>query len=343
MTLLGPLPNKTEFGVCCSWPSNNKNGLFLSSPWPMAGIMEVLIWLVLLLLLQSSMLVVAEDDDDFSSQQGVLAGYRLYSSSSNCFAEPIGMGECGLDSNATAEPTNATYFTARFGIPTNNKKNSNGTSTTAAGGEPRVKYCLYGWQVIENEEGFTSFIYTTLNSSELAASDPNCTDNCSAVVSSHGGNIYTEPSISTIRHRFYMLRILEGQEEDEAATRDWNPFPKNPGENQPPKYGTLQVTADGCTFDVWDPVPTSTPSLSPSPTSPPSLSPTSPLVSPPPPTSPPVSPLDSMGGDVAPTNNPPPLDSSGRTATTASYWMWTTTAAALLASRCLEPYILVFW
>jgi hypothetical protein len=308
----------------------------------MAGIMVVLIWLVLLLL-QSSMLVAAEDDDDFSSQQGVLAGYRLYPSS-NCFAEPIGigMGECGLDSsNVTEEPTNATYFTARFGIPTNNKKNGNGTtSTTAAGGEPRVKYCLYGWQVIENapEGGFTSFIYTTLNSSELTASDPNCTDNCSAVVSSHGGNIYTEPSISTIRHRFYMLRILEGQEEDEAATIDWHPFPKNPGENQPPKYGTLQVTADGCTFDVWDPVPTSTPSLSPSPTSPPSLSPTSPPVSPPTPTSPPVSPLDSMGGGVAPTNNPPPFDSSGRAATTASCWMmWTTTAAALLASRRLEP------
>jgi hypothetical protein len=342
MTLLGPLPNKTEYGVLCSsWPSNNKNGLFLSSPWPMAGIMVVLIWLVLLLL-QSSMMVAAEDDDDFSSQEGQLAGYRLYSSSSNCFAEPIGMGECGLDSNATEEPTNATYFTARFGIPTtNNKKNGNGTSTTTAGGGPRVKYCLYGWQVIENaQDGFTtSFIYTTLNSSELTASDPNCTDDCSAVVSSHGGHIKTEPSISTIRHRFYMLQILEGQEEDEAATRDWNPFPNHPGENQPPKYGTLQVTADGCTFDVWDPVPTSTPSLSPPPTSPPSLPPTSPPVSPPPPTSPPVSPLDSMGGGVAPTNNPPPLDSSsGRAATTASCWMmWTTTAAALLASRRLEP------
>jgi hypothetical protein len=261
------------------------------------GIMVVLIWLVLLL--QSSMV------------------------SSNCFAEPVGIGECGLDStNATAEPTNATYYTARFGIPTNNKKNGNSTTTAAADGVPQVKYCRYAWQVIKNDQGFgtTSFGYSTLDSNALTASDPDCTDDCSAVVSSHFGTIFTEPTTVTIRHRFYVLPILEGQEKDDAATMDWNPFPKNPSENQPPKSGTLHITADGCTYDEWDPVPTSTPSISPPPTSPPSPPPTT-SPSPPTPTSPPL-PLASSGG-VAPTN-PPPLDSSGGGVATTSCWMWTT-------------------
>jgi hypothetical protein len=78
--------------------------------------MVVLIWLVLLL--QSSMVAADEGDDDAST---------------DCFAEPVGIGECGLNINATAEPTNATFFTARFGIPTN-KKSGNGTTTTVTVG-----------------------------------------------------------------------------------------------------------------------------------------------------------------------------------------------------------------
>jgi hypothetical protein len=243
----------------------------------MAGIMVVLIWLVLLLL-QSSMMVAADDDDD--------------NASTDCFAEPVGIGEeCGLNINGTAARP-VTFFTARFGIPTNIKKSGNGTTIAGDSGVPRVKYCRYAWQVIQNVQGslsgLTFFAYTTLDSSELTASDPNCTYNCSAVVSSQDATIFTLPTTFTLRHRFYMLPILEGQEEDDAATMEWNPFPMNPSENQPPKSGTLQVTADGCTYDDWDPVPTSTPSLT-----------------------------------------PPPTSSSGRggVATTASCWMWITAAA----------------
>jgi hypothetical protein len=257
--------------------------------------MVVLIELVLLLLLLSTMMMVAADDDDDDDAMSI-----------NCFAEPIGIGECRLNPNATAaDPTAiATYFTARFGIPNNKNKNGNGTTTAAgdSGAVPRVKYCLYGWQVIENEPGslpgVTSYLYSKLNSSELTASDPNCTNDCSAVVSSQMGMIFTEPTTSTIRHRFYTLVVLEGEEEDDAATitDNWNPFPMNPSENLPPKSGTLRVTADGCTYDEWDPVPTSTPTITPAPTS-----------DPPP---------------------PPPLDSSngGGVATTVC-WMWLTAAA----------------
>jgi hypothetical protein len=147
--------------------------------------------------------------------------------------------------------------------------------------------------------GATTYFYTRLDSRELTASDPNCTDDCSAVVSSQEGILFTEPTTFTLRHRFYMLPILEGQEEDDAATMEWNPFPMSPSENQPPKSGTLQVTADGCTYDEWDPVPTSTPSLTPPPTS---------------------APLDSSSG-------------AGVATTTASCWMWLTAAAFVVARR----------
>jgi hypothetical protein len=233
---------------------------------PGSGIMVVLIWPVLLL--QSSTV------------------------SSNCFAEPFGIGECGgLPINATAEPTVATYFKALFGIPTNNKENGNGT-TAAAGdsGVPRVKYCLYGWQV-NLSNGNSSGYQKILDSSELTASDPDCTNDCSAVVSMQMGMIVTEPTNLTIHHRFYTLPILEGQ----AAPMVLDPFP-NPIGNQP-KFGTLQVTADGCTFDLRDPVPTATPSRTPSPSNPPST---------------------------------PPLNSGsgGGVATTPQCWMWLTAAAA---------------
>jgi hypothetical protein len=256
----------------------------------MAGIMVVLIWLVLLLL-QSGMTAAAEEDDDDAS--------------SHCFAEPVGIGACGLDTNATAEPPNVTYFTARFGIPTN-KKSGNGTTAVGDSGVPRVKYCRYAWQVIQNDQGslsgLTFFAYTWLDSSDLTASDPNCTDNCSAVISSQSGMVFTLPKTLTICHRFYMLPILEGQEKSEAATMEWNPFPMDPSEDQPPKSGTLQVTADGCTYDEWDPVPTSTPSSTPPPTS-------------------------SSGGRV--------------TTTTASCWMWITVAAFVVASRVSSPVSLI--
>jgi hypothetical protein len=194
----------------------------------------------------------------------------------NCFAEPVGLGECyiGMDENTTR----SSYFlTARFGIPNkieNKNKNNNdedNTTTTAeenTGGKQRVKDCRYAWQVIANHHGLTagstSFFYTTVTGSQLTSSDPNCTENCSAVIPSQSGLIFTQPTTFTIRHRFYILPIFEGQND---VNMEWNPFPKSPGEDLPPQFGTFQIIADGvCSLERWEPIPTSTPSITPQPT-----------------------------------------------------------------------------
>jgi hypothetical protein len=194
----------------------------------------------------------------------VHAQMMMMSDDVNCFAEPVGVGECsiGMDVNTTR----SSYFlTARFGIPNHidNNKNKNNTTTTTAeenGGQRCVKDCRYAWQFIANS---TSFFYTTVTGSQLTPSDPKCTENCSAVIPSQSGLIFTQPTTFTIRHRFYILPIFEGQDVD----MEWNPFPKSPSENLPPQFGTFQITADGvCSLERWEPVPTSTPSITPQPT-----------------------------------------------------------------------------
>jgi hypothetical protein len=185
----------------------------------------------------------------------------------NCFAEPVGLGECsiGMDLNSTQ----GSYFTARFGIPNKIKNKNNDDNTTTAeedaeGGGQRVKDCRYAWQVIANEvEGDYTFLYTTVTGSQLTPSDPNCTVDCSAVISSQPGFVFTEPSTMTIRHRFYILPILEGQN----VNMKWNPFPQSPSLNLPPPFSTFQITAYGvCSLEEWEPMPTSTPSITPQPT-----------------------------------------------------------------------------
>jgi hypothetical protein len=192
----------------------------------------------------------------------------------NCFAEPVGLGECGI--NKDVNGTEGSYFTARFGIPNKIriKDNDDNTTTAENGQGQRVKDCRYACQVIANHHGLTAgsstLLYTRVTGSQLTPSDPNCTENCSAVVPSQMAFIFTEPTTFTIRHRFYILPILEGQN----VNMEWNPFPESPGEDQPPQFGTFQITADGvCSLEEWVPVPTSTPSISPQPTTNPTTNP----------------------------------------------------------------------
>jgi hypothetical protein len=175
----------------------------------------------------------------------------------NCFAEPVGLGECG-----NVNGTEGTYFTARFGIPNKIDNDDNNTTTTAENGGQRVIDCRYAWEVIVNEvEGYYNFLYTTVTGSALTPSDPNCTENCSAVIPSLGGLVFIKPTTYTIRHRFYILPILEGQN----VNMEWDPASQRPDLDLPPPFGTFQITADGvCSLEEW--VPTSTPSITPQPT-----------------------------------------------------------------------------
>jgi hypothetical protein len=162
----------------------------------------------------------------------------------NCFAEPVGLGECII--NKDVNGTEGTYFTARFGIPNkidDNKNNNDNNTTTAENGQgQRVKDCRYAWQVIANEvEGKYTLLPTTVTGSKLTPSDPNCTVDCSAVIPSQGGLVFTEPTTMTIRHRFYILPILEGQN----VNMEWDPFSQTSALDLPPPLSTFQITADG--------------------------------------------------------------------------------------------------
>jgi hypothetical protein len=167
----------------------------------------------------------------------------------NCFIEPVGL-ECNIGSGS--------YFTARFGIPNkiddNNKnKNDDDNNMTTAeqedaegGGGQRDIDCRYAWQVVVNDTGSGFFfISTTVTGSALTPSDPNCTVNCSAVLSSKNGLVFSssEPTIMVIHHRLYILPILEGQN----VSMEWDPIPPASTRlmNLPPPFRTLQVTADG--------------------------------------------------------------------------------------------------
>jgi hypothetical protein len=170
----------------------------------------------------------------------------------HCYAEPVGLGECSIGKDLD---TNGTYFTARFGIP-NKIDDDNNNTTTAEDGGQRVIDCRYAWQVIANEvEGEYYFLYTTVTGSALTPSVPNCTENCSAIIPSDMGWIFFKPTTFTIRHRFYILPILEGQN----VNMEWDPTSPRPDLDLPPPFSTFQITADGvCTLEEWVPVPTPT-------------------------------------------------------------------------------------
>jgi hypothetical protein len=153
------------------------------------------------------------------------------------------IGHCGI-----VDAPMWTYYTARFAIP----------PPAAAGGK-----CVYHWEVYRKfddsngELTITSppWVLDVSNRTSLLANnddrytlaDPNCTDSCEVIVRSAAYFNTTEPTSSTIQHRFHSYYVRDdGKEEEHEDSWSFPTLTDEQRDNLP--SWTLTVTEDSCTY-----------------------------------------------------------------------------------------------